>query len=222
MNNIYNKTTKEKYVPVTDLTINILTELYCPKAWTLYFDIAKKQSFKNGLVGVFDEINYYQFLKLLSPLSKEKLNTDKIQRIFKKLEKANLIKIINNKPLIISLTTAEQSEHLNTMDEVLDYVQANETEFNFHILHKRANQFYTSFNRTREKIVLTKSENTIAKEFKLDEIVKTRKVLSQAEFEEAMEWRSTIADDEDPFEIHLNNNNKYIKKDKTTCTKTII
>ncbi|MBC7428042.1 MAG: hypothetical protein H7336_05490 [Bacteriovorax sp.] len=212
MNNIYNKTTKEKYIPINDITINILTELNCIKSWPLYHAIAKIQSFKNGLVGVFEDINYYQFLKFLSPLSKEKLNTDKVQRVFKKLEKAGLIKIINNKPLIISLVTAEQAEDLNTMEEVLDYVQANETEFNFHILHKRANKFYTSFNRTREKIVLNKSENTIAKELKLDEIVKTRKVLSQAELEEALEWQRTIAHDDDPFENHLKENNKYINK----------
>ena len=216
MNNIYEKTTKDRFIAFNDKTINELIALQDLKCWHLYSEIARRQSFKNGLVGVFEELSFYYFSKLLSSQFKIDMNTQKIKRLFKKLEDCGLVKIINEKSLIILLTTAEQAEQLNTLDEVLDYVQCHEQEFNFHIQHKRANEFFSQFNRPR--LQTAQGDNCIGKALALDTLIKSRpgrSTPSAKELKEAEEWATVIdQDEEDPFEQHIKRNNIFILRNK--------
>lgn len=213
-NQIFNKTTKEKYIAVNDKTINKLFEIACLKCWHLYFILAKKQSFKNGLVGIFEELSLYDLMKELNSQLNIDLNTDKIKRLLAKLEKFQLVKSINQKPFIALLITAEQAEDLNNLDDVLNYVKHHEQEFNFHIMHKRANQFFETFKIQR----IAQVEKTDLKTTALDELIKsrpTRQPTSHQESKEAMEWSKMIDDEEnDPFQNHLTENKKQIKLEK--------
>ncbi|MBC7747704.1 MAG: hypothetical protein H7Z76_03835 [Methylotenera sp.] len=212
-NQIFNKTTKEKYIAVNDKTINKLIELACLKCWHLYFILAKKQSFRNGLCGIFEELSLYDLMKDLNGQLNIELNTQKIKRLIVKLEKSQLIKSFNQKPFIALLTSAEQAEDLNNLAEVLEYVKHHEQEFNFHIMHKRANQFFATFKIER----VAQIENTDTKANALDDLIKarpSRQPASSQELKEAMDWATVIAEEEsDPFQEHLTNNKKHIKRE---------
>lgn len=213
-NQIFNKTTKEKYLAVNDRTINELIKQACIKCWHLYFILAKKQSFRNGLVGIFEELSLYDLMKDLNSQLNINFNTEKIKRLLSKLEKSNLIKSINQKPFIVLLTTAEQAEDLKNLADVLNYVKQNEQEFNFHIMHKRANQFFADFKIER----IAQIEKNNLKANALDELIKSRpskQPVSPLELKEAMDWATVIAEEEnDPFQEFLTHNKKHIEREK--------
>lgn len=213
-NQIFNKTTKEKYIAVNDKTINKLLSIACLKSWHLYFILAKKQSFRNGLVGIFEELSLYDLMKDLNTQLNIELNTDKIKRLISKLEKSGLLKQINQKPFIALLTTAEQAEDLNNLADVLNYVKHHEQEFNFHIMHKRANQFFEQFKIER----VAQIEKTDLKANALDELIQSRPThqpKSPLELSEAMDWAKVISEEEnDPFAELLKNNKKHIQREK--------
>ena len=169
-NQIFTKTTTDRYIAVNDKTLNKLTELACLKTWHLYFILAKKQSFRNGLVGIFEDLSLYDLMKDLNKQLNLIFNTDKIKRLLAKLEKAELLKVINQKPLILILTSAEQAEKLHNLEDVLNYVKFNENEFNFHIMQKRANEFFDFFKVNR----VTQIDKTDLKTIALDELVRAR------------------------------------------------
>lgn len=169
-NQLFTKTTTDRYIAVNNETLNKLTKLACLKSWHLYFNLAKKQSFKNGLVGVFEALSIYDLMKELNEQLSLNFNTQKIERLLTKLEKAELLKIINRRPLILILTSAEQAETLNSLDEVLNYVQHNEAEFNFHMMKKRAEEFFSFFKIDRIQQIAKADLKAIA----LDELVRAR------------------------------------------------
>ena len=212
-NEIFNKTQKDKYIAVNDKTLNKLMKLADLKIWHLYFILAKKQSLQNALCGIFEELSLYDLMKDLNNQLNINLNTQKILRLLNKLQKENLVRVINQKPFIALLTSAEQAEDLKNLSEVLDYVKHNEKEFNFHIMHKRANKFYEFFRIQRIAQIIKTDDKAQA----LDDIVKsrlTRQVVSSDELSKALEWSKLIDEDEDPFFSHLSNNNNLIKKEK--------
>lgn len=217
MNNILNKTVRDRFVAISHLTITALAKLNCLPSYTLYFYLSGKQTFKNGLAGVFDELTIYDVSKYLSEALNKKIDTTTAKYYLSKLEKNNLIKIHHSKPLIILLVQAEFSEDLKTLQEVFEYVRTHEEEFNFNIHHKRANQFYQTFNL--ERLELPQAPTT-AKETALDTLIKsrpTRALPSHQEQQEAKEWRETIGNEDDyfdPFSEHLNKNKKHIKIEK--------
>lgn len=224
MNNILNKTVRDRFVAISHQTIKALAKLNCLASYTLYFYLSGKQTFKNGLVGVFDELTIYDVSKYLSEALGKKIDTTSAKYYLKKLEKNQLIKIHHDKPLLILLVQAEFSEDLQTIEEVFDYVRTHEEEFNFNVHHRRANDFYKTFNLER---LVTPQAPATAKETALDTLIKSRPTRAipptPKELQEAKEWRETIAnEDEDPFEMHLSNNSKFITKDKSKITRTII
>ena len=218
MNNILNKTVRDRFVAISHQTITELAKLNCLPSYTLYFYLSGKQTFKNGLAGVFDELTIYDVSKYLTETLNKTIDTTTAKYYLNKLVKNSLIKIFNNKPLIILLSQAEFSENLNSLEEVFDYVRTHEEEFNFNVHHKRANQFYSTFNL--ERLELPQAPGT-TKQTALDTLIKsrpTRALPSPTEQQEAKEWRETIAQEEnsyfDPFSEHLNKNKKHIKLEK--------
>lgn len=169
-NQIFNKTVADRYIAVSNETLSKLTKQACLKSWHLYFNLARKQSFKNGLVGIFEELSIYDLMKELNNQLDINFNTQKIERILLKLEKAELLKVINKRPLILILTSAEQAETLNSLEEVLSYVKHNEAEFNFHIMKKRAEEFFSYFKLER----VPQTDKADLKAQALDELVRGR------------------------------------------------
>jgi hypothetical protein len=169
-NQIFTKTTTDRYIAVNNETLNKLTELACLKSWHLYFNLAKRQSFKNGLVGIFEELSFYDLMKELNAQLNLDFNTDKIKRLLTKLEKAKLLTVINQRPLILILTSAEQAETLKTLDDVLNYVKHNEAEFNFQVMKKRADEFFSFFKIER----VQQTDKADLKAIALDELVRAR------------------------------------------------
>lgn len=225
-NQIFNKTTKDRYVATSNKTIAILSKLACLKCWQLYFYLAEKQSFQNGLCGIFSEMTIYELAKILHQQLEIELNTTKLKRLLKKLEKSGLIKIINEKPLILILTTAEQAEDLKNLSEVLDYVKHNENEFFFNVQHKRAKEFFDTFKI--ERLPQLPGTPRTAKAQALDTLIQnrpTRATQPTAEqIKEATEWARVIQEEEeeeDPFKNHLLRNTKHITQDFEKCIDLI-
>lgn len=216
-NQIFNKTTKDRYVAISNKTIAILSKLACLKCWQLYFYLAEKQSFQNGICGVFSEMTIYELAKILHTQLEIELNTTKTKRLLQKLEKAQLIKVINEKPLILIMSTAEQAEDLKNLDEVLDYVKHNENEFFFNVQHKRAKEFFDTFKIERLPPLPGTPPGTQAKGQALDTLIQnrpTRATQPTAEqVQEAKEWARVIQEEEDPFKNHLLRNTKHITVD---------
>ena len=219
-NQIFSKSTKDRYVAISSKTISILNKLNCAKCWFLYFYLAEKQSFQNGIVGVFSEMTIYEIAKLLYVQFEVELNTTKAKRLLQKLEKVGLIKIINEKPLILILKTAEQAEELKNLDEVLEYAKHNEKEFFFDKQHKRANEFFDTFKIDRLPPTPGTPPGTELKAQALDTLIQSRPTRNE-KFEEVMEWAKVIQEDEDLFENHLIKNSNFIKKDVSKCTDLI-
>ena len=227
-NQIFNKTTKDRYVATSNKTIAILSKLACLKCWHLYFYLAEKQSFQNGVCGVFSEMTIYELAKILHTQLEIELNTTKTKRLLQKLEKAQLIKVINEKPLILILTTAEQAEDLKNLDEVLDYVKHNEIEFFFNVQHQRANEFFDTFQIDRLPATpgTPGTPGTAAKGQALDTLIQSRPTRATpqptaTQVAEATEWARVIQEEEDPFKNHLLRNTKHIKQDWEKCTDLI-
>lgn len=223
-NQIFNKTTKDRYVATSNKTIAILSKLACLKCWHLYFYLAEKQSFQNGICGVFSQMTIYELAKILHTQLKIELNTTKTKRLLQKLEKVQLIKVINEKPLILILTTAEQAEDLKTLDEVLDYVKHNEIEFFFNVQHKRAKEFFDTFKIDRLPATPGTPPGTQAKGQALDTLIHNRPTRATPptaeQVQEAKEWARVIQE-EDPFKNHLLKNKKHITQDYEKCTDLI-
>ena len=227
-NQIFNKTTKDRYVATSNKTIAILSKLACLKSWQIYFYLAEKQSFQNGIVGVFSEMTIYELAKILHSQLAIELNTTKTKRLLQKLEKAKLIKVINEKPLILILTTAEQAEDLKNLNEVLDYVKHNEIEFFFNVQHKRAIEFFDTFKieRLPQLPGTPPGTSTQAKGQALDTLIQNRPTRAtpqptQAQVAEATEWARVIQEEEDPFRNHLLRNRKHITQDYEKCIDLI-
>jgi hypothetical protein len=216
MNNIHTKTTKDRFFTTSDEVVSILSKLACLKCWTLYFILTSKQTFKNGLVGVFEELSFYDIAKLLSSAIGSEVDITTAKHFISKLEKNNLVRIINKKPLIAILQKSEFAEDLKTINEVLDYVQKNEQEFNFHIQHRRATEFFTQFNRPRLPMAAHQVQPD-SKSQALDTLIRsrpTRAVLTAQEVAAAEDWAKAIDEDEkDPFEQHIKRNSIFILED---------
>ncbi|WP_139093289.1 hypothetical protein [Delftia sp. JD2] len=223
MNNINNKTVRDRFVAISHLTITALAKLNCLASYTLYFYLSSKQTFKNGLVGVFEELTIYDVSKYLSETLSKKIDTTTAKYYLNKLEKNSLIKTHNQKPLLLSLTQAEFAESLETKEEVFSYVQNNEEEFNFHIHRRRANEFYSTFNI--QPLATPSPTPTGAKEQALDALIKSRPTRAQPtalELCQAQTWRDEIDEldpfadppEFDPFAQHLNKNREIVERYK--------
>lgn len=220
-NNIYNKTTKDRFLTSSDKVINKLSEMKCLTSWTLYFYLASKQTFKNGLVGIFEELTIYDVSIHLSKVLNKKLDISSCKHFLKKLEKNELVKTLAKSPLIILLIGSEFSEDLNTLEEAIDYVRNNEQEFMFHVHHRRATEFFGQHNIER---LTTRLPSTDGKAHALDTLIKSRPSratpASPQELLQATEWARTIAQDldpfadEDPIAEHLARNIQHIQKEK--------
>lgn len=225
-NQLFKKTIKDRYVATSNKTIAVLSKLACLKCWHLYFYLAEKQSFQNGIVGVFSEMTIYELAKVLHSQLEIELNTTKIKRLLLKIEKAGLIKLINEKPLILIMSTAEQAEDLKNLNEVLDYVKHNENEFFFNVQHKRAKEFFDTFKIDRLPATPGTPPGTQAKGQALHTLIQSRPTRATAqptakEIEEATEWARVIQEEEDPFKNHLLKNKTHIKKDYEKCIDLI-
>lgn len=229
MNNINQKTVRDRFVAISHLTIIALAKLNCLACYTLYFYLSSKQTFKNGLVGVFEELTIYDIAKYLSEALNKNIDTTTAKYYLGKLEKNNLIKTHNKKPLLMSLTQAEFAESLETLEEVFSYVQNNEAEFNFNVHRRRANEFYSTFNIQPLATPLPSSK---AKEQALDELIKSRPTRAQPtaiELAQAQAWREEIdqldpfADppDFDPFALHIKKNIEIVERYKEQQRKRL-
>ncbi|GKS91533.1 hypothetical protein [Acidovorax sp. SUPP2539] len=228
MNNINNKTIRDRFVAISHPTITALAKLNCLASYTLYFYLSGKQTFKNGLVGVFEELTIYDVAKYLSEALNKNIDTTTAKYYLNKLEKNNLIKTHNKKPLLILLVQAEFAENLKTLEEVFSYVQNNEAEFHFNVHRRRANEFYSTFNI---QPLATPSPVTGAKEQALDELIKNRPTRqpTAVELAQAQAWREEIdqldpfADppEFDPFAQHIQKNKEIVERYKQQQRKRL-
>jgi hypothetical protein len=220
-NNIYNKTTKERFFTSSDKVILKLSKLKCLTSWTLYFYLASKQTFKNGLIGIFEELTIYDVSIHLSNVLGKKLDISSCKHFMQKLEKNELIRTIDRSPLIVLLIGSEFSEDLDTLEETLNYVRNHEQEFMFHVHHRRAEEFFAHHKIER---LAHPMPSTDGKAKALDTLIKSRPTRATAptpqELLQATEWARTIAQDldpfadDDPFAQHLSKNIQHIKKEK--------
>ncbi|AEF89867.1 hypothetical protein DelCs14_2855 [Delftia sp. Cs1-4] len=221
MNNINNKTVRDRFVAISHLTITALAKLNCLASYTLYFYLSSKQTFKNGLVGVFEELTIYDVSKYLSEALNKNIDTTTAKYYLNKLEKNNLIKTHNKKPLLILLVQAEFAENLKTLEEVFSYVQNNEAEFHFNVHRRRANEFYSTFNI--QPLATPSPTPSGAKEQALDELIKSRPTRAQptaVELSQAQAWRAEIDEldpfadspEFDPFAQHIKKNKEIVER----------
>lgn len=133
---------------------------------TLYHYLLSKHTYKNGLAGIFHHITEY------SLKDKFRIDTRAIKRHIKKLEETNLIKVLNQSPLIIQMLEIPYlNNKFNTLEEVLKYVALNQSEFKFDtsMMKNRANEFFTCFEKQYKEINANKYLNSKNKEqFKED------------------------------------------------------
>jgi hypothetical protein len=205
-NNIYNKTTETRYFAITDETIKKLSKLACLTSWHLYFILTRKCSFRNGLVGVFSELTIYRLAEELSSQLGKDFQVIQIKRALQKLEKNDLVKVLHNKPLIVSLPQAEFSEPLDTMAQALAYIDSHLEEFNLVSMHRRREEFFAAFNYTPSKLPVAQESTDKAKA--LDKIINSRPSRAPASLEEkakAKAWHEEIEEEE-----------RAAKKTKTT------
>ncbi|PMP84159.1 MAG: hypothetical protein C0175_00530 [Caldisericum exile] len=212
MNNIHNKTTKDRFFTVSDLVINSLSDLNCLTTFQLYFYLSSKQTFKNGVIGVFEEVTVYDIAKYLASKLKKKIDITTVKYFLKKLVKTGLLKIMSTSPFLGILTNAEFAEDLNNLDELLNYVRNNEHEFQFHTHKRRATEFFAQFKIER---LATLPPVIHDKEQALDTLIRsrpTRALPTPQQAQKAQEWRDTIDEDEfNPFAEHAAKNIKFIE-----------
>lgn len=128
---------------------------------TLYHYLLSKHTYKNGLAGIFHHITIY------SLVDKFKVHKLTIGRHLKKLEENQLIKILNQSPLIIQMLEIPYVNHkFNTLEEVLKYVALNQQEFKFDtsMMKNRANEFFTCFQKQYKEINSKKYQSMKIKE----------------------------------------------------------
>lgn len=195
MNNILNKSIKDRFVAISHLTILALAKLNCLPSYHLYFYLSGKQTFVNGLVGVFDEVTIYDVQKYLSETTGKSFDTTTAKYYLNKLAKHNLIVIHNLKPLIISLPQSEIAESLKNLKDVLDYVRNNEKEFAFDKHFRRATEFYATFNI--EPVAQPKPTAT-NKAKVLDELINSRPTRNATENKKS-NWEKFTEDEDSPF-----------------------
>lgn len=195
--NIYNKTTETRYFPITDETINRLMKMGDLTAWHLYFTLTKLCSFRNGLVGVFSELTQYKLAEELSNQLGKDFQLTQVKRALQKLEKNNLIKVLHDKPLVISLPQAEFSEPLDTMAQALAYIDSHQEEFNLQVMHRRREEFFEQFNYTPSQKPAAQDGAEKAKA--LDKIINSRPSRISVSVEEkakAKAWHEEIEEEE--------------------------
>lgn len=125
------KTTKpddsriETYLHIDKVLVNKIYKLNSLNAYKLFFLLLSKQSFKSGLIGVFNEVTAYSLRKELD------ISTKSLKLVLNLLKKNNILNVFHESPMIIQLHTRSSVQRFNDLQEIVKYVKLNEQEFYF-------------------------------------------------------------------------------------------